>query len=127
VLRALDQLLRPGGRTAFLTIHMPSGLSEEQRRRARAVGPRAVDTRSDHVTMLRNAGFDDVVARDVTDELLVTARDWLRETDAHAAELSTLEPPQVFNDRQAERRRMITAIEEGILCRSMIIATTRAR
>lgn len=127
MLRALNQLLRPGGRTAFLTIHMPVGLPAAERRRARDAGPRAVDTRTDHVTLLRNAGFDDVVARDVTEEYLVTAIGWLRETEAHADELSSLEPRQTFDDRQAERRRMIAAIEDGLLHRSMVIGTKPTR
>ena len=66
---------------AFLTIHLPAGLSSADRARARASGPRAVDSRGEHDSMLRNAGFDVLVERDLTDAFLDTARAWLRESD----------------------------------------------
>jgi hypothetical protein len=112
---------------AFLTIHLPAGLSSADRARARASGPRAVDSRAEHDSMLRNAGFDVLVERDLTDAFLDTARAWLRESDALADALTGLEPAGGFDERQDDRRRMIAAVENGLLRRSLFVAAKRGR
>jgi len=112
---------------AFLTIHLPPGLSSADRARARASGPRAVGSRGEHDSMLRNAGFDVLVERDLTNAFLDTARAWLRESDAVADELIGLEPAGGFDERQEERRTMIAAIEHGLLRRSLFVAAKRGR
>ena len=125
MLRALKHQLRPGGRTAFLTIHVAPGFPATTRRRAARVGPRAVATRSDHLTMLRNAGYVDAIEIDVTAPFLHTARAWLQESERLGDELALLEPPGAFAERQAERSRMIAAIEDGLLLRSLYSARRR--
>lgn len=112
---------------AFLTIHLPSGLSPADRARARADGPRAVDTRGTHSLMLHRAGFDLDVERDLTAAFLETARAWLRESESLTAELAALEPAGGFDERQEDRRRMIAAIEDGLLIRTLFVATRRGR
>jgi hypothetical protein len=112
---------------AFLTIQVAAGLPREARARARASGPRAVDTRAEHGTMLRRAGFDVVVERDVTSEFLSTARAWLRESEALTAELEALEPAGGFDERQEDRRTMIAAVEAGLLRRTLYAAVRRGR
>ena len=77
--------------------------------------------------MLRRAGFDVVVERDVTATFLDTARAWLRESDALADDLSGLEPAGGFDERQEDRRTMIAAIEDGLLRRSLFVASKRGR
>ena len=112
---------------AFLTIHLPPGLSSADRARAHASGPRAVGSRGEHDSMLRNAGLDVLVERDLTKAFLDTARAWLRESDALADELTGLEPAGGFDERQEERRTMIAAIDHGLLRRSLFVAAKRGR
>ena len=112
---------------AFLTIHLAPGLSAAHRARARASGPRAVDSRGEHGSMLRNAGFDVIVERDVTAAFLDTARAWLRESEAMADDLTGLEAAGGFDERQEDRRTMIAAIEDGLLRRSLFVASKRGR
>jgi hypothetical protein len=125
VLRALKHQLRPGGQTAFLTIHVAPGLSAAARRRAAREGPRAVAARSDHLNMLRNAGYVDAVEIDATATFLHTARAWLQESERLGDELAPLEPHGAFAERQAERSRMIAAMEDGLLLRSLYSARRR--
>jgi hypothetical protein len=112
---------------AFLMIHLSAGLCSADRARARASGPRAVDSRAEHDSMLRNAGFDVLVERDLTDAFLDTARAWLHESDDLADELTRLEPAGGFDERQEDRRAMIAAIENGLLRRSQFVAAKRGR
>ena len=77
--------------------------------------------------MLGRAGFEVVVERDVTASFLDTARAWLREAEALTDELSALEPEGGFDERQEDRRRMIAAIEDGLLVRTLFVATRRGR
>ena len=81
--------------------------------------------RSDHLSMLRNAGYVDAIEIDVTAMFLHTARAWLRESERLGDELAPLEPPGAFAERQAERNRMIVAMEDGLLLRSLYSARRR--
>jgi SAM-dependent methyltransferase len=125
VLRACRRLLRPGGRIGFYSIVESPGLSAAARRRARAAGPRAVAMRSDHRRLLRAAGFGDITESDVTAAFAATAAAWLAETEPYTAELSRLEPPGTFAQRQADRRRMLAAIHAGLLRRVLVLAQSR--
>jgi hypothetical protein len=84
-----------------------------------------VAARSDHLSMLRNAGYVDAIEIDVTAAFLDTARAWLHESERLGDELAPLEPPGAFAERQAERRKMIAAIEDGLLLRSLYSARRR--
>jgi len=122
-LRASRRLLRPGGRTAFFVIHLASGLSPEERRRAIEVGPPAVDTRGrDYVSLLRSAGFVGVEQIDVTATYRSTLQAWLHHARAMADELGATEPPGAFAQRIEEHVAAGAAIDEGLLQRSLFVA-----
>lgn len=80
-------------------------------------------TRGDHLSMLRNAGYVDAIEIDVA--FLDTARAWSQESARLGAVLAPLEPPGAFEERQAERKRMIAAIEDGLLLRTLYSARRR--
>jgi len=75
--------------------------------------------------MLRNAGYVDAIEIDVTAAFLHTARAWLQESTRRGDELAALETPGAFEERKAERERMIAAIEDGLLRRSLYSARRR--
>ena len=83
--------------------------------------------RSDHQRLLAAAGFTDIVELDVTPAFAATAAAWLAETEPHTAELARLEAPGAFEQRQADRRRMLAAIHAGLLRRALLLAWTRGR
>ena len=93
MLRALNRLLRPGGRIAYTTIFVAPGLSAARRRRAQRSGPRAVATRSDQQGLLASTGFADIEMVDLTVEFASTARAWLAAWAANEQELTALESP----------------------------------
>jgi hypothetical protein len=60
---------------------------------------------------------------DVTRDFLQTTRRWL----AHATELEgglrNSLGDAVFDEQQADRKKMIAAVEEGLLCRALFVGT----
>lgn len=122
MLRATRQLLKPGGRTAFLTIHQAPGLTGRRRRRASGAGPVAVLTARTHNELLEAAGFVDVRVEDRTDEFAQTTRAWLVESVSRADGLRTVLGDAVFDERQADRTAQLRAIEDGLLQRSLVTA-----
>ena len=122
VLRACRRLLRRGGRMAFLTIMSASNLTPSQRRQAVQAGPPAVLARQDHGSLLRTAGFNDIEERDVTAGYLTTVRDWFDQSSTLEKELRTVVGDVVFEDRQRDRQLQISAIEGGLLRRSLFVA-----
>jgi hypothetical protein len=118
-------LLRPGGRIAYTTIYVAPDLSPAQRRRAQRSGPRAVATPTDQRQLLISAGYVDVQMIDLTAEFAATARAWLEGWAANAEELSALDTPGAFEERQHERQVQQRAIDDGLLRRGLFSATSR--
>jgi hypothetical protein len=112
---------------AFTTITIAPDLSPAERRRARRVGPRAVATRRDHADLLASAGFVDVEEHDLTPAFVVTARAWLHESERHAEALAAIESPEVFGQRQRDRRALLAALEAGLLRRALFTTVRRSR
>jgi len=120
-------VLRPGGRIAYYNIFVPPGLPERLRRRAFRAGPFAVGTRGiPQAELLPRAGFDSVVETDVTDEFLATARAWNGGRQRRESELRAEFGDAWFEDRQADSRAMRSGIEEGLLRRSLFVASRAA-
>jgi hypothetical protein len=84
-----------------------------------------VAIRSDHQRLLAAAGFHDISELDVTAAFAATAAAWLAETEPHAEDLTQLEAPGAFEQRQADRRSMLAAIHAGLLRRALVLARTR--
>lgn len=115
-------MLKPGGRIAFYTIFVPGGLTDREYRRAARAGPRSVATRRQHQEMLRSAGFVDIQEQDVTPEFLRTARGWVQARKRYAADLRKSLGESEFAQKQSESRANISAIESGLLRRSLFTA-----
>ena len=79
--------------------------------------------RSRQSQLLASAGFVDIDELDVSAEFATTARAWLTEGQAHADQLTSLEPPGAFAERQRERRTQLAAIYDGLLRRGLFSAT----
>lgn len=123
VLRACHGLLRPGGRMAFTTIHVAPDLDARRHRRAVRAGPVQVATRRPYPELVAQAGFQDVVAHDVTPDYARTQRAWLDGNESKAAEVRRLISDRDFALAQADRRVAQAAIDEGLLRRSLITAS----
>ena len=108
---------------AFLTIILAPNLTPSKRRQAVRAGPPGVVARHDHHSLLCTAGFRDIDETDVTADYLSTVRAWLDQSVAREAELRTVLGDVVFEDRRHDRRLQISAIEGGLLRRSLFVAS----
>ena len=122
MLRALNRLLRAGGRIAYTTIYISPGVDARAKRRARRNGPRAVASRTDQQHLLRSAGFAEIEELDVTACFLETTRAWIDEREEHADELIALEGRAFFEERQRNHRRQLAVTEDGLLRRALFVA-----
>ncbi len=122
MLRACLRILRPGGHTAFFTIHPAAGLTGAQRRRASRDGPVSVATARPHRQLLEAAGFSQVAETDCTAEFAAVTRAWIHQWEANREDLVALLGEPEVDERQAERRAQLRAIEDGILSRSLFTA-----
>jgi hypothetical protein len=124
-LRAFRAVLRPDGRTAFFTIQPEAGLSAGELERAVAAGPPQVSVEGDHPTMLTDAGFTDIEAVDVTAAYHETQLAWHDRWAARKDDIVEVVGEQLYDERQAERRSTLAALEEGLLRRTLYLARAR--
>ena len=117
MLRACRRALRPGGRLAFLTIQPTPGLDDAKRRRAHEVGPPGVAVATSYPSLLRSAGFGEIVATDLTAQYRSTQRAWIDASERYAAAMREAMGSDAFDDRVAGRHRTLRAIDDGILSR----------
>jgi hypothetical protein len=75
--------------------------------------------------MLRDAGFVDIEEHDWTNDFVRVARAWIAQWDEHRVELTDALGDVEFEDRQTERRIQLRAVEDGLLRRSLYVATRR--
>lgn len=122
VLRACRRVLRPGGRTAFLTIAVPRGLSPAARRQAARAGPAAVIHHREYRDLLQSAGFVDIGADDVTPTYLHTQYAWIHQLEQAADQLAMLEGSATVAERLSRRHTAVAAIEAGLLQRWLLTA-----
>jgi hypothetical protein len=88
------------------------------------MGPRAVRSNREPRDLLRAAGFVDIDVIDLTKAFLETARGWYEHSSELERELRADVGDAAFDQRQADRREMITATEEGLLSRALFIGAT---
>jgi hypothetical protein len=73
--------------------------------------------------MLAAAGYVDIRQTDLTPDFAVVTRAWMEQYAAHQGELVSLLGRELFEERQADRRAQLAAIEDGILRRSLVVAS----
>ena len=107
---------------AFTAIEPAPGLSRAQRRRVAAVGPTNVLLRTGYPSLLRSAGFVDVVADDVTAAYRATLAAWHEETRRRSEAVVDIVGLDEFEERQQRRAGALAVIDAGWLRRSRYIA-----
>ena len=110
---------------AFLTILTAPDLSRSQLQDAVRAGPPAVLARRDHRALLHLAGFVSVEETDVTAEYLVTVRAWFDQSAGREEQLRAALGDGLFEDRQDDRHAQASAIDRGLLRRSLFVARAR--
>ena len=122
MLRACRRVLKAGAPLAFFVVVPAAGLSSRDIERAVEAGPAHVEAGPGYAALLRQAGFADIEIVDVTDEYALTLSESIRVREVEATQLRDLIGMDVFAEGQADRRRELTAINDGLLQRHLISA-----
>ena len=85
-------------------------------------GPRAVSSVHPPAELMRRAGYSEVDETDVTDEYLRTQETWTAEIEARSDELLAADPGG-FDQQMADARETLAAIRDGLLRRSLVVAS----
>jgi hypothetical protein len=108
---------------AFFTIFTSSHLSRRDHRRAVRLGPRAVSSNRGQFELVAAAGFVQVEEVDFTEQFLETGRRWLRFSRELEPAIRASLGDGTFDEQFAARTDMVVAIEQGLLKRSLLVAT----
>ena len=121
MLRACRRVLRSTGSLAFFVIHQSPG-AEAHPYFSAPPGDFTVAGRP-YRDMLHDAGFIDVVHRDVTEDYRATVGRWIGAAAELEAELTTVLGFEIFSSRMASRWASQAALADGALRRSFFVAT----
>lgn len=123
MLRECHRVLARGGRIAGYVIHTPAGLDESEDRRAAELGPSEVTATGSPEELTAAAGFSVLLSEDVTGAFLETGEAIVRARERFSDELREVEGDEEYEAEQAEKRDYLRGIREGLLRRSLVVAT----
>ena len=123
MLRECNRVLKSGGRIAGYVIHIPVGVTAAQERRAAALGPSDVPAPASPEALTRAAGLTIVVIQDVTDAFRVTCAALAAARRDLEDELRADEGDDFYEEERRKKNAMLKGIDEGILRRSLVVAS----
>jgi len=107
----------------FTVISIAPHLSPGNYKRAVASGPEFVESDADYPTLLGQTGWAVVDCKDITLDYAASCRRQLQADEEHKDALETLVGASEFAERQADWRAKLSAIDGGLLRRSLFVAT----
>ncbi len=123
VLKACRGVIRNDGRMVFTVISIAPGLSPEKYRRAVENGPEFIESEADYLTLLGQTGWAVVDRQDITLDYAASCGRQLQADEERRDALEALIGASEFAERQAGWRSKLTAIDDGLLCRELIVTT----
>ena len=122
MLRECNRVLKSGGCIAGYVIHIPTGLTDAQERRAEDLGPSDVTASTSPEVLTQAAGLTVVVKEDVTDAFRATCAALVAARRDLEDELRADEGDDFYEEERRQKNAMLQGIDEGILCRSLVVA-----
>ncbi len=122
MLRECHRVVKPGGHIAGYVIHTPGGLSAADERRASELGPPEVIGAASPEDLAREAGFSNVVRKDVTQQFKATVEAMLQAAGRWEAELRAEQGEEEYAAGCGRGKTMLIGIREGLLRRSLVTA-----
>ena len=107
----------------FHVIQPTPGLDRARRRRANSSGPPGVALPTSYQSLLRTAGFVDVVTTDVTAEYRATQARWIVATESREPAMRAAMGDDEYDERVIRRHEHLAAIDAGLLSRFRYLAT----
>jgi len=115
-------VVRPGGRVAGYVIHHAAGLNDKETERAFELGPSAGALPMPLAEWVRAAELQLIELRDLTEGFKRMAEAIRTERTLHEDALRAEEGDELFEEEQERKLQLSTAIAEGLLVRTLVIA-----
>ena len=122
MLRECGRVLKPGGHIAGYVIHPPTNLTPAQQRRAAELGPSDVTAPASPAALTESAGLTIVVTKDVTAAFRATCAALRAARRDLEEELRGDEGDDFYEEALHTQDAMLCGIDEGLLCRSLMMA-----
>ena len=121
MLRECRRVLKPRGSLVVATIEMAERLGAEERARATELGPEHLGTGGPLRDLVAQSDFEVVIERDLTDDFRSSLLERLDVLDQRDEELRRAEGHESVDVEREKRKRMLTALEEGLLRRTAVV------
>ena len=110
---------------AFTAIVQASDLDASGRKQAALAGPREVLVRTSYRSLMRSAGFVDIVAENLTTGYRAVLQHWFAATERRRATVAAEIGDAEADQRRSQRLAAAAAIDEGVLERWLYVARRR--
>ena len=121
MLRECYRVLRPNGLLVVAAIELAPNLKGRELDRALELGPADVHAEAALGGLLQRAGFELVIERDVTRDFRVRIRQRLDALTRNEEALRREEGDDVVHAEREKRTRMLEAVSEGLLRRTIVV------
>lgn len=121
MLRAINRVLKPGGKLGFRTILSVETTSESDRAFLEMISP-MVGAGAGYEVLLHEAGFVEVTITDITPDYALTVSKWIEAWEADQAAIIDVCGEEDYEERMSRRRNMLEAIDRGLLLRQLVLA-----
>jgi SAM-dependent methyltransferase len=124
MLQACRRVACEGARMVFSVIASAPSLSPSERQIAIESGPEFVDVDGDYALLLEQSGWSVQERMDVTAEFAKSMRTTLEGMKLGAGELTKVLGADEFSERVIRRQATLAAVDQGLLKREILVATT---
>jgi hypothetical protein len=109
----------------LFVVVIAGGLSPADRARAIESGPPFVEAESSYPSLMETTGFADIDIMDLTADYAATLSKSIETRETERGRLEELLGAETFAEGQADRRRELEAISQGLLQRHLITGLRR--
>ncbi len=123
VLESCNRVICRGGRMVFTVISLAPNLTPEERSRTLAAAPEFVESGTDYLTLLAQAGWRVLDRQDISSDYAASCRLQVKAERENRDEVIAVSGASDYADRQARWASKFSSLDGGLLLRELFVAT----